>query len=294
LLAKRYRAKFVQDFRDLWPELFVYAFSPKLRWLARAGIQPLKWLRRYATRRTDALISVTHEYLAFAKQIVSTVDRRPNEVIYFGVDPHVPDVSRLPAQRVAELTREDPDETWFVYGGTLGDNYDIRTVLETFAKLAQAPAGRKFRLNIAGDGPLANHVREAAARFPEVIRYFGPLSKDELWLLLLSSDVGLLPYAKFSTVSVPAKTFDYIAAGLAIINSLPGEVESIVAEHALGRSYEAGSTASLAAAITEMMEDRAGTLDMKARSRAAAPKYSQRAQYAKLPRLIAQLGGQAS
>jgi glycosyltransferase involved in cell wall biosynthesis len=291
LLARKYGAKFVQDFRDLWPELFVRAFPRGSRWIVRVAIQPLKWMRKYCTKRSDALISVTNEYLSFARSITDTVEHRPHEVIYFGVDPYRPDLSSISPERVTQLSKHDNEEIWFLYGGTLGDNYDIRTVLDAFSTLIRRYPRGKFRLNVAGDGPLAGLVKQAANSFADTVRYFGPLSKNELWVLLKSSDVGLLPYAKFSTVSVPAKTFDYIAAGLGVINSLPGEVQSMIAKYDIGKFYEAGSRDSLVQALTWFVENPESMRGMKERSLAAAPEYSKTSQYAKLPMLLHRLVG---
>jgi len=294
LLARRHGAKFVQDFRDLWPELFIHAFPPAARGLGKLLIKPLQWLRKWALKRSDGFLSVTHDYLSFANDISATVCQRPHAVVYFGVDAHRPDLANIAPDLLAGLHKRDASETWFVYGGTLGDNYDIRTMVEVFSTIAREHPQRRLRLKVAGNGPLRGVVEAAAQAHPEHISYFGPLNKDALWRLLDSCDIGLLPYAGFSTVSVPAKTFDYIAAGLPMINSLPGEIDDIISQRQIGLKYESGNQADLLRAVLAMVEHPDQLAAMKLRSADAAATYSRGAQYGKMTDVVEQLFAQAA
>jgi len=62
-------------------------------------------------------------------------------------------------------------------------------------------------------------------------------------------DLGVVPMFPASGVAVPYKDGDYLAAGLPVINSLPGELQNLLATHRCGESYEAGSTDSLEDAL---------------------------------------------
>lgn len=287
LLARRHRARFVQDFRDLWPELFIHAFPPRLKALGRLAIQPLLWTRRWSLAHTDAYVAVTQEYLDFGFKIVPALRDKPNAVVYCASDPYRPVRERVEPAKLATLTKADPSEIWLTYAGTIGNNYDIASVLAAFElAAAQVP---QLRLVVAGDGPLRPLVTDAAARQPDRIRYVGPLNKDELWCLLESADIGLLPYTGFSTVSVPAKTFDYLAAGLPIINSLTGEVDQIIQAHRIGRRYESGNVQDLARVMVELARDPEALAAMRERSRAAAPQYSRAYQYGQVTALVESL-----
>lgn len=289
LLARRYGARFVQDFRDLWPELFVHAFPKAWQGLGRILIKPLQWMRKWALRRSDGFLSVTQDYLDFANDISATVKQRPHAVVYFGMDAHSPDTTHIPAQKLDGLLKADSSEIWVVYGGTLGDNYDVATMVAAFDVIQRGYPELKLRLKVAGSGPLKGLVEAAASKQPAVVSYFGPLNKDELWTLLGSADIGLLPYAGFSTVSVPAKTFDYIAAGLPMINSLPGEIERILAQRGIGAQYQSGDVQSLVAAIVRMAQDRVALQGMRECARAAAQEYSKDRQYGQILDVVREL-----
>jgi glycosyltransferase involved in cell wall biosynthesis len=287
LLARRHKARFVQDFRDLWPELFVHAFPARLKALGKLLIQPLVWTRRWSLKNTDAYVAVTQEYLDFGLAIAPELRARPNAVVYCASDPYQPAKERVEPGKLAAMTKTEMAEVWLVYAGTLGNNYDIRSVLRAF-ELAAAKAPF-LRLKIAGDGPLRPLVLEAAERNPEVVSYLGALNKDELWSLLEQADIGLLPYAGFSTVSVPAKTFDYLAAGLPIINSLPGEVDRIIKTNDIGRRYESGNVDDLVNAMLELAGDRDKLDAMRGRASQAARQYSRAHQYGQVTALLQKL-----
>jgi glycosyltransferase involved in cell wall biosynthesis len=73
-----------------------------------------------------------------------------------------------------------------------------------------------------------------------------------------------------SLVAVPYKACDYAAAGLALVNSLPGELADLISTHEAGVPYVAGDGGSLAAAITGLATDRRRLLAMRQAARRLA------------------------
>jgi glycosyltransferase involved in cell wall biosynthesis len=88
--------------------------------------------------------------------------------------------------------------------------------------------------------------------------------------LLATADVGLVLVKPESLVAIPYKACDYSAAGLAMINSLPGELESLIARHSAGLQYTSGDAASLARAITTLASDRRLLLECRQGARRLA------------------------
>jgi glycosyltransferase involved in cell wall biosynthesis len=73
--------------------------------------------------------------------------------------------------------------------------------------------------------------------------------------LLSRCDVGLVCVKPESLVAIPNKAGDFAAAGLAIVSSLPGELESLIEENDAGVRYTAGDPVSLARAIAALASD---------------------------------------
>jgi glycosyltransferase involved in cell wall biosynthesis len=84
----------------------------------------------------------------------------------------------------------------------------------------------------------------------------GLLPRQAYVNLLSRCDVGLVCVKPESQVVLPNKACDYAAAGLALVNSLPGELQRLIDEHAAGVAYTAGDFSSLAQAIAGLAADR--------------------------------------
>jgi glycosyltransferase involved in cell wall biosynthesis len=125
----------------------------------------------------------------------------------------------------------------------LGRNYDIPALLGASEQLN----GRKVRIFVAGDGDLKPEVEAAASRGQ--LTYLGRLSFEQLAAIYPSFDIALACYAPGSTVSMPFKAFDYLAAGLPLVTSLAGDLGMFVQTHRIGAKYTPGDSASLAEAV---------------------------------------------
>ncbi|MCX7411915.1 MAG: hypothetical protein NTW36_00520 [Planctomycetia bacterium] len=84
----------------------------------------------------------------------------------------------------------------------------------------------------------------------------GLLDRAQHGRLLADADVGLVLVKPESLVSIPYKACEYAAAGLAIINSLPGELADLLADFSAGLTYTAGDAGALARAITTLAQNR--------------------------------------
>jgi glycosyltransferase involved in cell wall biosynthesis len=125
---------------------------------------------------------------------------------------------------------------------------------------------------VAGTGRLESSLRTAAEtiRGSCAVKVHGLLDRGAYVRLLSACDVGLVLVKPESLVAVPYKVCDYTAAGLALINSLPGELEQFVSDYRAGVPYAAGSGDSLARAIASLAGDRRRLLDMRQGSRQLA------------------------
>ena len=73
-----------------------------------------------------------------------------------------------------------------------------------------------------------------------------------------------------SLVAVPYKACDYAAAGLALVNALPGELADLIDRHRAGMPYTAGDPASLAGVLGELAADRCRLLELRQGARRLA------------------------
>ncbi len=224
-LAAHHRAPLVLDCFDLWPELFVNAAPRALRPLVNVAVQPLRSMRRKNLHAASLVIAVAEAY----REALVRKGARNAITIPIGVDPTALRAPRTPHERLT-----------LVYAGSLGEHYDLATLVE-------AVRGLEADLVIAGQGPAEERLRRIA---PPNVRFAGVLGPDELKRLYASADIGLAPYVAASIVALPTKLFDYLGAGLPVITSLDIDL------YGAGTRYAPGNAASLRDAIARVAMNR--------------------------------------
>jgi glycosyltransferase involved in cell wall biosynthesis len=291
-VAKRLEVPLILDVFDLWPELFVLAFPRLLRKVAPVVLFPLRLLRRYNLRHADAVTALCDTYLEIARSEAPKFRLAPSLTIFNGIDVTAFRESANAASTTtfAPLTNRNTNEAWVVYAGSLGNNYDISTLLHAARALEQD--GRSIRFWIAGDGPLCGYVTDfIAAHHLAQTTYLGQLEPRELAGLYKACDIGICAYAPGSNVAMPDKAYDYMAAGLPIVNSLEGELGSLLSRRQLGVQYKAGDPADLADVLNLMAGNQSHRQEMARNSYAVAMEYDEHIQYRKFVDLIEMVGG---
>ena len=285
-LARRHKASIVIDFRDLWPEIFVRALPSWAKRFSRQIFSPLYFMRTYVFRNASGLAAVCETYRQIAFRDSPELMKRPNELVYStGVDLVSFRFQMAVSERDADLVAKEQGSYWAIYAGTIGDNYDINTLLQASVLLqASAP---QLKIVVAGDGPLRSVVLDfiSANKVTNLV-YVGVLDMPTLCRYYAQSDIGLSIYAPDSTVAIPAKAFDYFAAELPIVNSVEGEFERFIRDNAIGFQYRSGCPKSLADSLAAAVSDPSRLLSMKGRLGKLAPEYDRDAQYTKFVDLI--------
>lgn len=106
--------------------------------------------------------------------------------------------------------------------GRLDELNGIHEILGAFSLIKNTT----FRLHIAGTGPLETAVKEAAAK-DDRITFHGFLAFDELLALYASADVlvNMRLTQRISTrYFFPSKTMEYLASGVPVITTCPGNM----------------------------------------------------------------------
>ena len=262
-LARRLDAILVVDVMDVWPETFA-RLVPGPQWL-RKIIAPI-FLGGMERRRND-IIAAADAISAASRNYLDSVTAegtdKPTHVCPLGAYlqeyPEPPRLSPLEADaaQTAEADQQAATKPLVcVYSGALEAGQDVETAIGAAKQLASA--GIEAEIHIAGTGSLEDRLRAAAAGLRGSCRVIvhGLLDRTEHARLLSTADVGLVLVKPESLVSIPYKACEYAAAGLAIVNSLPGELADMIDHHGAGLKYSAGDSASLAEAISTLARDR--------------------------------------
>lgn len=285
-LLKKSNAKIVVDIIDLWPELFELKLPKKIRWLGNIIFYPFYLKRNNIFKSASAITAVAPDYLELGLKVNNKV---PNKVIYWGCD--IDGINSLLSSNsnnlLAELNLpEKNDNIWGIYAGTLGENYDILSLLKASNVLNNELP--HLKILIAGAGPLEKTVIDFAEK-NENIFYLGSLPTDKLYKLFSFCDFGFSTYSEVSTVSMPIKCFDYLAAGLPLVNSLKRNLGALIEEHQIGYQYEASNYNSLAETLKKLMDEKVKLNSMKDKCIVLSNKFDNHIQYRKFVTLLDEL-----
>ncbi len=293
-LAARLDALLVVDVMDLWPETF-RRLLPGPEWfrglLAPLLLGGMERRRRALLTGADGVSAATETYARAA--LAGLPGERKTHVCHLGA--YIEEYP--PPPRVPPL--DDPaDEVppagplACVYAGTLEAGQDLDTVLAAARRLSAA--GTAVEIHVAGTGRLEPRLRAEAAGIPAPCRVVvhGLLPRGDYARLLARCDVGIVAVKPESLVAVPYKACDYAAAGLALVNGLPGELDAMIDEHRAGLAYRAGDAASLAAALGGLAADRRRLLLLRQGARRLAEaRFDRESTYARFARWLESLAG---
>lgn len=253
IAARWLRGKpFVFEVRDLWPELpremgviknpLVLGLMGVLEWVSYRSASSLVGL---SPGIVDGIVrrGIGRERIAMI----------PNgcDLDIFGQDqqsPWRPDAVK-------------PGDLMAVFTGTHGVANGLDAVLDAAAELARR--GRDdIKLVLIGDGKLKGQLVERAARqrLGNVV-FHDPVSKARLAGLLAGADIGMQVLANvpaFYYGTSPNKFFDYIAAGLPVLNNYPGWLAEIIRESGCGFAVSPDDPVAFADALERAAADRAG------------------------------------
>jgi glycosyltransferase involved in cell wall biosynthesis len=232
---KKHKIKYLVDIIDLWPELFELVLPKKIQKYSKYIFSFFYFKRKKLFEGASAYSAVSPDYLKIATDINNKL---PSEVIYWGCDfQKIQSIIRNKSTCGLEkfALRKDKGEFWLIYSGTLGDNYDIKSIFFA-AELLTSYSNIKFI--IAGSGPLTPWIHDfIRIKKPSNVVFIGQVKSLDLFNLFGFCDIGLTTYANKSTVSMPIKCYDYFASGLPIINSLNRNLGKVVIEKNLGYNY---------------------------------------------------------
>lgn len=279
--AKENNIKIVLDVIDIWPELFKLVLPKFLKPIHRIIFFPLYKMRDSVVKESVAVVGVSKDYVA---TVLKKYNNKNKLVSYLGLDV---DKFRLDLCRNNSLISAgliSNNRINVIYSGTLGDAYDIPTIISAAIFFAKRQFPVQFLF--VGDGPRRSQVELLCSKYPKSAKYLGVVNVDELPSIYRNCDVGLVSYLSDSTVAVPVKFFDYVAAGLAIVNSLSLEISEIISKNSIGINYLPESSDSLITAIQTYINNRDLLKSHKIASFSIAKNYDHRTQYRKYIKFI--------
>lgn len=265
IAARWLRGKpFVFEVRDLWPELpraMGVIRNPVVLWALGA----LEWASYHSA----------HALVGLSPGIVDGIAHRgvPRERI--SMVPNGCDLD-LFAQNEGAPWRPDgiaPSDLMAVFAGTHGVANGLDAVLDAAVELKRRER-TDIKLLLIGSGKLKPSLAARAQRegLNNVV-FHDPVNKARLAGLMAATDLGLQVLANvpaFYFGTSPNKFFDYIAAGLPVLNNYPGWLANMITEHNCGFAVRPDDPSAFADALEQAEADKPALAAMGQRGLALA------------------------
>lgn len=250
ILARWLRGKpFVFEVRDLWPELpkaMGVIKNPLVLW----AMAVLEWVSYRSA----------HRLIGLSPGIVEGIKARGVPAERIAMVPNGCDLDIF-ASEVEPWRPEGigPDDLMAVFAGTHGMANGLDAVLDAAAVLKRrGRADIKFLL--IGNGKLKPHLQLRAHREGlENVVFRDPVNKARLAGLMRATDVGMQILANvpaFYYGTSPNKFFDYIAAGVPVLNNYPGWLAEMIESNGCGYAVPAADPAAFADALERAAAER--------------------------------------
>ncbi len=244
------RKPFVFEVRDLWPEL------PREMGLIKNKF--VLWLM-------DVLESISYNKanvcIALSPGIKQGIQKKLNKENPVYLIPNGSDLDLFKPGNHPKSIFPNCSENDFVaiFIGAHGIANGLDAALNAATVLLQK-GQKNIKIILVGDGKLKPQLQKKVIteNISNVI-FLDPVAKNRLNTYLEASDVGLMLLSNIPAYyygTSPNKFFDYISAGLPVLNNYPGWLAEMITENHLGIAIEPDNPEAFADAIIKMSYDK--------------------------------------
>lgn len=250
------RKPFVFEVRDLWPELpreMGVIKNPIVLW----ALSVLEFCSYRSAHRCIGLSPGIVKGIARRGVAENKISMIPNgcDLRIFG------DVNPSPWRPLGVAD----NDLMAVFTGTHGQANGLDAILDVAAVL-KTQGRSDIKLVLVGDGKLKPALAKRAKEdgLDNVI-FHDPVPKQQLSELMAGADIGLQCLANipaFYYGTSPNKFFDYIAAGLPVLNNYPGWLANMIVDKKCGFAVPPEDALAFASALKQAADDRNALRDM--------------------------------
>ena len=256
IFAKWFRRKpFVFEVRDLWPELpkaMGVIKNPIVLWM----MSVLEWTSYHSADRLVGL----------SPGIVDGIIKRgiaPEKVASI---PNGCDLDIFASEHQAWRPEGvKPTDLMAIFTGTHGLANGLNAVLDAAVELKKRQR-TDIKLVLVGDGMQKKALLERAVELQlDNVIFHDPVNKTKLAGLMASADIGLQILANvpaFYYGTSPNKFFDYISAGLPVLNNYPGWLAELITKEQCGFAVPPENPQAFADALEQAANQRERLIEM--------------------------------
>jgi len=237
------------DVIDPWPDSFIKDVPGYLKKTAKRVLLPFYSKLKRSFANSSAITAISNGYLEWASEYHT--ENMKTSCFYLAMD------FAETQQQYQQLNHADINKKTnalrLIYAGSLASSYDIPTIVEA-AKVLDKKHPGKTEFIITGNGPQKDIILDAMKEIPN-LKYLGWVSKEELFKQYYLADIGLIQHKNSLTQTITYKFFNYLSAGLVLLNSLQTEMADLIEKEKLGLNNLEGDSSKLIENIECFLND---------------------------------------
>jgi glycosyltransferase involved in cell wall biosynthesis len=247
--AEENNIRFVIDVQDLWPEAFKMVI--KIPLLSTFLFYPMQKNADFIYATADEIVAVSDTYRDRALKVNRKF--KNGYSIFLGTD--LTEFDK--ATEVMKYEKKPKDEIWIVYIGTLGNSYDLSSVIDAL-NIVSSQGITNLKFIVMGDGPLKHKFEQYAEKKGVNALFTGRLPYSNMVSILKSCDIAVNPIIAGSAGSIINKVGDYASAGLPVLNTQENEeYRYLLDKYKAGFNCKNGNPQDLADKILILYRDEA-------------------------------------
>ena len=250
IFAKWFRRKpFVFEVRDLWPEL-----PKQMGVIKNPVILGLMSILEWTSYRS------ANRCIGLSPGIVDGIASRGVDRSRITMVPNGCDLDLINNNAIAWRPEEIADRDFLaIFTGTHGMANGLDAVIDAAILLKQRKRS-DIKILLVGQGKLKEGLQRRVMQenFDNII-FHNPVNKEKLSGLMAGADLGLQVLANvpaFYYGTSPNKFFDYISAGLPVLNNYPGWLADLIVENKCGIAVSPDDPTAFADALETAASDR--------------------------------------
>ena len=246
-LARKLKAKFFLEIRDLWPQVIVDMGRLSQH---HPITQTMRLLEKYLYRAADKIIVLAE---GSKKYLIEKSGIMESKILYLPNGVHLNNFS---CQKDRDILRKRYNFNKFtlIYTGAHGPANSLDTILRAADRLRE---NKDIEIVLVGDCILKERLLKQAKEMRlNNVKFFDSVPKTEIPGILSAADAAIITLKKVKVFSYgvsPNKLFDYMAARKPIICAVDGEMAEKVENIGCGISATPEDEKSIADAITHLV-----------------------------------------
>jgi glycosyltransferase involved in cell wall biosynthesis len=248
--AMKNNIPYIVDVRDPWPNIYKRLLPKFLQFLYPLLFRYEIFRAKKIYKNAANITAVSNTFLLNGLSYAGRIKEKHDIVFPIGYSTNNNFKYSL---NVTEKYKNLKDKFIVFFSGSLGMNFDLKTVLKASRQLEKE--NLDIYIVIAGKGKGENLLENYSKKCEKFI-FLNWLPLEELRYLLDIASVGLAPFPKGALNSLPNKPYEYMSASLPIISSLKGELANLIEKYNVGINYEAENVKALTIAIKSLYHDR--------------------------------------